>query len=281
MDTVLTIKVISALIYPIGLVLVFALLYLLLKLIGKSVLARLSMLVSILSLVFSSNPIFANYLARSLENQYPQKSMEETATHDIIMVLGGGLRLPYPPAINTQLSRGSDRYWYATQLHRAGKAQRILLTGGNVINQEGFDGEAQYAKQLLMDWGVPEEAILTESLSRTTMQNRDNVRQFLTEQQIQSVLLVTSALHMPRAHRIFGELPLVITPASADVLVRDIKVPTIFNWLPSASALALTTYSAHEYYGLWFNQIVKELKVLKPDFWCPSCTTQATNSSPI
>ena len=280
MDSVLIIKIVSALLYPLGLALVFSILWLLFKLLRRRLISRLCALSAFLTLLLASNPMIANRLASSLESNYMQTEIEDVKEYDVIVVLGGGLRLPLPPAKHVQLGHASDRYWYATRLYRAGKAQRIIIAGGNVYPQGGFASEAEFAKQLLVEWGVPEEVIVIETESRTTAQNQENLESLIVEQEIESVLLVTSALHMPRSMRLFSQMPVNLTPAAADVLVRKKNVPKILKWLPSANALRLTTVSLHEYYGMWFIQILRELNALKLSFWCPSCTTHAINSVP-
>ena len=156
--------------------------------------------------------------AYGLESQYKQVTIESLSQHDAIIVLGGGLRIPLRPAKYLQLSNGSDRYWYAAQLFHAGKAKKILLSGGNLYPQDGVFGEAFYASQLLQQWGVPENAIGFEHLSRTTSQNYQRVSELAETEQIQSAILLTSAIHMPRAYAMFSKLPIALTPASADVL---------------------------------------------------------------
>lgn len=257
MDSVLIIKIISALLYPLGLAAVLILLACFLR--WKKTLLLLATSI----LVLASNPSVARWLAFQLERQYPQQHISDIATHDAIIVLGGGLRLPQAPALHTQIGSGSDRFWYAARLYRAGKAKTIILAGGNVYEQPGLKGEAFYASELLQEWGVPSAAILVESDSRTTEQNRRGIASYLLRQRIKSALLVTSSLHMPRAHREFSQLPIPITPASADVLIRESYAPAILKWIPSAGALQLTTISLHEYYGSWFN----ELKALMDKFW--------------
>lgn len=257
MDSVLIIKVISALIYPLGLASVLVLL----SLFGLK--KRFFLSLAALILVLASNSNVARWLAFQLERQYPQQHIADIATHDAIIVLGGGLRIPQAPALYTQIGSGSDRYWYAARLYRAGKAKTIILAGGNVFEQPGLKGEAHYGRELLMEWGVPAAAILAETQSRTTEQNRRGIASFLLRNRVQSALLVTSALHMPRAHKSFSQLPIPITPASADVLIRQSYAPPILNWMPSAGALHLSTVALHEYYGFWFN----ELKALMDKFW--------------
>ena len=254
MDTVVLIKVIASLLYPLGLVIVLLLGAGVAKLARRVAWSRGCCIGALAVLLIASNPLFANSLARSLEQRYPQQPLADIAVHDVIIVLGGGVRIPLPPAQQVQIGAGSDRLWYAARLYKAGKASRIFLTGGNVYAQQGFRGEAYYASQLLQQWGVPASAITLESNSRTTAQNKNYLAQTLAEQQIKSALLVTSALHMPRAYALFRKLPISMTPASADVLIRDKHVPAIMAWLPSAAALHLSTLALHEYYGRWFGR---------------------------
>ena len=249
MDEILLIKILSALSYPLGLVFLLALFAWILP---RSKMASLLKVVSFSVLIITSNPMAARWLVQSLEKQYPQRAFSEINTHDAILVLGGGLRLPITPALNTQIGAGSDRYWHAARLYRAGKANTIIVSGGNVFAQPGYQGEAYYAARLLQSWGVPKAAIIAESSSRNTAQNISASTEFLKTNAIASVLLVTSAYHMPRALSAFNQLPIRVTPASADILIRDIFSPPIMDWIPSASALGLTTLAVHEYYGVWF-----------------------------
>ena len=255
MDSILIIKLVSALSYPLGLLLVLAILRWLLRGFGLRSLGSFLGFIGVLILVTATNPMTARWLVNSLEQQYPQQALGDIAEHDAIVVLGGGLRLPQTPAKHTQIGAGSDRYWYAARLYRAGKASKIVLTGGNLFEQPGYESEAFYAAELLQEWGVPQQAIAIETSSRTTLENMRNTSSYLSSKQIKTILLVTSALHMPRAYNIFKSMPISITPVSADVLIRQRVQPAIFNWIPSASALLLSTMALHEYYGVWFSQL--------------------------
>ena len=255
MDSVLLIKVISALSYPLGLFFVLVLLRWIARGFGLRSMGGFFGLLAAIVVVISSNPLFAERLASSLEDQYPQQELSAIIKHDAILVLGGGLRLPLPPARHTQIGSASDRYWYAVRLFKAGKADKIILTGGNVFDQPGFQGESFYAAELLQEWGVPKDAIVIETQSRTTEENQRLTADYLRTRNIQSVLLVTSALHMPRAYRVFRKLPAAITPATADVLIRSQFRPAVFDWIPSVSAMHLSTVALHEYYGMWFEQV--------------------------
>ena len=256
MDSILLIKVISALAYPIGVIAVLRVLRLLFW--RLRVFASLLSFLLVVIFVMSSNPQVANYLAGRLEQKHPQQDIQDIVAHDAIIVLGGGIRLPSAPAKHTQIGLGTERLWYAVRLYRNGKANKIILAGGNVFVQPGLRSEAFYASELLQEWGIPRSAILIEPRSRNTQQNKNNIQSLIVKNGISSALLVTSALHMPRAFSIFSELPIAITPASTDILVRDYQRPPVFKWLPSVSAINLTTVSLHEYYGIWVNKL-KEL----------------------
>lgn len=259
-DLVLYKKILSLLIYPLGVVISALGLSWCLRVFCRSTsLIRLAAgirLFALLLLLLTSNPMFADWLASTLEKRYPPVAVSSTAEHDAIIVLGGGLSIPQKPALHAQLTSGSDRYWHATGLYRSGLAPVILIAGGNVFQQ--FDrqekpllGEASYAKGLLTDWGVPESAIVIEESSRTTSQNMRNIGKVIDDLGLDSALLVTSALHMPRSMMEFERLPVNITPSSADVLVRDSHSPIVLRLLPSAGALSLSTRAIHEYYGLF------------------------------
>ena len=104
-------------------------------------------------------------------------------------------------------------------------------------------------------WGVPPTAILIESKSRTTSENQQQAASLIKNNDIHSALLVTSALHMPRAYALFKKTPIQITPATTDVLIRDADSVAALRWIHSVGAMQLTTIALHEYYAIWYGQL--------------------------
>lgn len=160
-----------------------------------------------------------------------------------------------PMRLYSNLEAAADRVWYAARLFRAGKAPQILLTGGNLpwggIEQPEADGMAE----LLEDLGVPKTALLLEGRSRTTEQNRDYSLPILHRLGVKRILLVTSALHMPRAIRLFEATDLTVVPAPADFEVFDRDNAHPLRWLPDAQALADSSRAYKEYLGTWLLQL--------------------------
>jgi uncharacterized SAM-binding protein YcdF (DUF218 family) len=104
-------------------------------------------------------------------------------------------------------------------------------------------------QSLLEEWGVPGEAILLEGASRNTHENAVLSRPLLVEHGLQRVLLVTSAMHMPRALATFESAGIDAIPAATDypVILRDRR--SLMDFLPQALALSRTTDAIKEYVG--------------------------------
>jgi uncharacterized SAM-binding protein YcdF (DUF218 family) len=80
--------------------------------------------------------------------------------------------------------------------------------------------------------------MLQEPTSRTTRENAVNVKQIMATEGIRKILLVTSAVHMPRSLRIFQKLGIDATPAPTDFLVSDRELE-ILQASPQSVALSL------------------------------------------
>lgn len=262
MNTILIQKVIAHLAYPAGMIAL---------LIGLAIFCRIfyftkwsSRFVTLAILVFliSANSYVAHKLAKNLEQQYPQFSINETPKADAMIVLGGSLSPPINPRKFSQLSGTSNRFWLASELYKAKKADTIILSGGNVFDQAGVKPESHYIKQWLINVGIPESAILIDDKSRTTRENALETQKILNEKQAETALLITSAIHMPRSVQLFSALDINIIPTSSDVLITDYHSPGILQIIPSSHALSLTTQSLHEYYGMWAETIRRSINQL-------------------
>ena len=259
------IKFLTAIFYPVGFAGLLVFISVALYFIGQRRFSRFCCLFALITILFFSIPIVAARIAGGLESQYPPVTNEKLEHHDAIVVLGGGLRVPGPPTERFQLGTLGDRYWYAFELYKAGKGGKIVLSGGNYYERENIKGEAFYAKKLLEQWGVVSEDIVYEAASKTTEQNMIGVSSLFQSNNMHSMILVTSALHMPRSMEIFSHLPLKVTPASADQVVRNEKSPAWKYVVPSAEALLLSTRSLHEYYGIFVYKLKNRISdLLRP-----------------
>ena len=228
-------KILSAIVYPAGLVTILGLLALLFALFQRRRVAIVFSVLAFSIFLVCALPYTAGSLISALESQYPQRPLEQIPRADVIVVLGGALGLPIQPRQHVQLIAGSDRLWYTARLYKAGKAPQVILTGGNVFELEGMQGESWYASQLLTEWGIPRQRLITETKSRTSYENAVNTRPLLEAMKARRVLLVTSGFHMPRALGVFrkalADTSIEIVPCSADILVTRSAGPAALHIL--------------------------------------------------
>jgi uncharacterized SAM-binding protein YcdF (DUF218 family) len=103
--------------------------------------------------------------------------------------------------------------------------------------------------------GVPASAVVQESESGNTYQNATGTKIILEQRNLHRILLVTSALHMPRAMALFKQQGIEAISAPTDFISRstswaDASWPDlILGLLPSAEALQQTTQALRELLG--------------------------------
>ena len=212
-------------------------------------------LLGVASLWAIATPLLANILAHQLEMRFPTVTVEKTSRVDAIVVLGGALAGAHPPERPTfELSSASDRVWHAADLYRAGKAPWVMVSGGNQPGTNGIQVEADAIRSMLTTLGVPASAIRMEGRSRNTEENARDSAPLIQAVGAKRVLLVTSAMHMPRALRTFQaalrDSGVTVLPASTDVEGISNTLHPLGRWLPDADALALSTRALKEYLGL-------------------------------
>jgi uncharacterized SAM-binding protein YcdF (DUF218 family) len=80
--------------------------------------------------------------------------------------------------------------------------------------------ESALIRDLLVEWGVPKDAILLETRSQNTRENALFAAEILSAQDWDRVLLVTSASHMKRAAGAFRAVGVEVIPSPTDYAVR-------------------------------------------------------------
>ncbi|MDH3688844.1 MAG: YdcF family protein [Gammaproteobacteria bacterium] len=251
MDLEITLsKVLPLLIYPLNLSLWLLIFTVLSFWRGRRTLAGLSACISLTVLWVCSTPLFAELLTSKLERQHLPIAVEQSPVGDAIVVLGGGLGLATPPRLAPDLDSSSDRVWHAAQLYRAGKAPIVIASGGNVFPQKVGEPESVYTSEILQQWGVQKSAILLESASRNTYENALETKKLIETHGLNKVLLVTSALHMPRALATFRSAGIDAIASPTDFRVTQYERPLILKWLPTTGSLSATTSALKEFLGI-------------------------------
>ncbi|ADV28801.1 protein of unknown function DUF218 [Pseudoxanthomonas suwonensis 11-1] len=122
---------------------------------------------------------------------------------DVIIVLGAAAYDARPSPVF------EERIRHGLNLYRAGYAPVLLFTGG--YGTGARFAESQVAQRYAVRQGIPEEAILIETASRTTLQNLLQARELMRERQLHSAIIVSDPLHMSRALRLCRQLGIEAT----------------------------------------------------------------------
>lgn len=211
---------------------------------------------ALIILFLSGNTSISHWLAQSLEWQNIVKT--ELPTADAIVVLGGGTRSQAYPRPDVDFTDAGDRVWYGANLYHAHKAPKIIVSGGRIAWKGGGDPESEDLTKLLVKMGVPKEDIIPEGDSYNTHENAVNVQKILQAQNFHTILLVTSAMHMPRSMAIFHHLGIKAIAAPTDYRISQLELDepnqqtesVILSFFPSEECLYLTTQVMREYMGL-------------------------------
>lgn len=242
-------KLILTLLLPLGLILLLLLLALLsLARRGRGMAATL-LILAIAVIWTASMPATAYWLAARVEAGLPAINFADAPQASAIVVLGGGItRGPEQGAV--MLGPSANRLRAGALLYHAGKAPLLLVSGG------GIPPEAETGRQLLIEWSVPAPRIASETKSENTRGNAIESWNLLSPLGIKDVLLVTSALHMPRAAAAYEQAGFEVKPFAMDFRSKppvDDFEPIAF--LPNGEALLETSEILMEWIGLLYYRL--------------------------
>lgn len=248
-------KLLPLFIYPVGLTCVL-LLVAILSLWKHPRRAVVCMLTAIAVILISGNGWVANAITQSLEWQnIPPKELPNA---EAIVVLGGAIRPQITPRPWVDVMESGDRVLHGAQLYRQGRAPLVIMSGGRIAWKGGGPPESADMAALAQTLGVPPSSILQDPTSLNTYENAVNVRKILQQRGIRRILLVTSAMHMPRSLAIFKKQGIEAIAAPTDFLVteQELQEPgvsveaVILNLVPEADRIHQTTRALKEYIGL-------------------------------
>lgn len=122
---------------------------------------------------------------------YRYASERHTGPADAAIVLGAAVYGERPsPVFRERINHAIDLYF-------DGSVKYLIFTGG-VGNRDEL-AESEAARNYALRRGVPDEAILIETISTTTAENLAQAKQLVEEYQLGRVLVISDPLHMKRA----------------------------------------------------------------------------------
>lgn len=97
----------------------------------------------------------------------------------------------------------SSRAREAIELYKKGWAPKLIFSGA--AQDKSGPSNAEVMRDIARDAGVPDGDIITENEGETTRQNAENTLDIFQENDISSVILVTSGYHQRRASLEFNK----------------------------------------------------------------------------
>lgn len=249
-------KFLPLFVYPLGLA--SLLLFMILLFWKKRKFTLFLVWLAFLLVFLGGNKYVAFSLAKSLEWQY--LPTETPASADAIVVLGGATESVLSPRPSVELNAAADRLFHGAQLYHEGVAPKVLLSGGDIdfltLSSTSPADDMAIVMEML---GVPEDALWLQGESQNTYEDALYSCQMLKDNGAESVVLVTSAMHMPRSVAVFEKQGCTVIPSPADFTVTEAAWTNLWhpdieefliNLVPNYSNLSLITKSLKEYIGI-------------------------------
>jgi len=249
-------KVISPLFYPLTLCIILMICGLFLLWFSKCQRSgKLLVSMSVIFLTMFSYGAISDSLLAPLERTYPPLLTDQTSEPlpidqriKWIVVLGGShISDPLVP-VASQLSFASlARLTEAVRIYRRMPRAKLILSGGTFAEPIS-EAEIYFKTARIMD--VPSQDLVMSGPDRDTEEEARTVQKTVGRAPF---ILVTSALHMPRAIALFKKRGMNPVPAPAAHLVRQRSGTIPEDFYPSARELWKAQMAVHEYLGiLWY-----------------------------
>lgn len=151
---------------------------------------------------------------------YGFRSSRETS--DVAVILGAAVWGDEPSPVFR------ERIHHGITLYRDGVVPVLLMTGG--LGKGKRRAESLIARDYAVRQGVPENAILFEDQSHTTLQNMIYAKKVMEAHQLRTALIVSDPIHMRRSMRMARDMGIAARPAPTPT-TRYVSVRRQFGFL--------------------------------------------------
>jgi uncharacterized SAM-binding protein YcdF (DUF218 family) len=213
------------------------------------------LLSGIIALYFFMNSFIADEAIRAWEYSPTQISQSDSA-YDAGIVLSGGMVTLDKQNNRLVFLSSTDRFLQAASLYKQKKIKKIFLCGGDASLLHDDESESALLSRYLVQLGIPEKDIITESFSKNTFENAYYANLYCNQLWPKGrFLLITSAYHMPRAVKCFNKYPLNIAPYPTDFHsgVRRFQIQHLL--IPHPDNLTTWNILIHEWVGILIYKI--------------------------
>jgi len=176
-------------------------------------------------------------------------------TYDYGIVLGGYGEWD-PDRNRPEFSYTIDRLLEGIQLYHKGKIRKLIIASDSsnrqTDNPDETQGNPAAMRAYITRLGIPDSALILENTAKTTRENASTIKALLKKSSSPSGraregLLITSAIHLPRALMTFQEEGIICDPYATDCIVRDPHQKN--RWFPNLTIMRSWQSLLHEVIG--------------------------------
>ena len=219
-------KILPIIVSPLGLIIVL----LFLSIFKRQV---LNLSVALILLFIFSLPIVSQNLTKLLEQNYDNISPNDINTAESIVVLSGMVNvIKQTDNVTYEFNEAVDRILAGTKLLKLDKAKNIILTRGKIPWSMGLS-EGDFLADFVTSQGISIDKIFLTEIVQNTNDEAKAVSKILPKNS--SIILVTSAFHMPRAEMVFQNQNLQVIPYAVDFRKTARKI-NILDFLPNSKS---------------------------------------------
>jgi uncharacterized SAM-binding protein YcdF (DUF218 family) len=162
---------------------------------------KLAFRVGLILLLFFTNPFIISALIEAYEAKPVTLAPAQRFTTGVVL---GGM-VSYSSKDNRgYFNNASDRFIQTALLYKREHIQNIIVAAGNGYMTKTNFSEAGFIKEHLVQLGIPPERIFADSASRNTVENALYAKRLADSVGLRApFLLISSAMHLPRAEKIF------------------------------------------------------------------------------
>ena len=193
----------------------------------------------------------SNWLASGLEQRYPAMEVRDCPKADAVVVLSGMLLESVTSA--TEWDKEVDRFERGVELVASDRAPRILFTRGLAWPDVGREPEGERLVLEALKHGIPADKIeVTDTAVLETSAEVRSIRRTMEQHGWHRIILVTSAMHMPRAMWLAQKEGIEAIPFPADFGGGSHNPFHLTDFLPEAKCLDRSERAIREWLGLTY-----------------------------
>ncbi len=196
----------------------------------------------------------ATWLASTVELRYPAREVKDCPKADAVVVLCGMLHESVTSA--AEWTEAVDRFERGVELVSNDRAPKILFTRGVLRLDSPLESEGEKLVREALKHGILADKIeLTDERVLETSGEVRSIRRAMEKRGWHRIILVTSAMHMPRAMWLMRKERIDAIPFPADFEAEFTHPVEFQSFLPQAKDLERSERAIREWIGLTYYRV--------------------------